>query len=111
MHTLRVAYKPDGYPNWVPWREFLQAFDLIGSPSLLDIAGIPTARAGFAVRVSLGKPQDACDPTTKRRLRRGYQYQVKFSGTGHIIFDRFRLHAQRQIEKSTSNPKPKCQNA
>jgi len=108
MHTLEVSYRPDGYPDWVPWRKFTQAFDLIGQPSVLNIAGIPTARAGFAVRVSLGKPSNACDKTTMRRLRRGYQFQVKLNGTGHVIIDRFRLHAQRMVEKSTSNSTPKC---
>lgn len=108
MHTLQVAYRPDGYPDWVPWKEFSQWIDLIGKPSLLNVAGIPTARAGFAVRVSLGKPSDACDKTTMRRLRRGYQFQLKFSGSGHIVIDRFRLHAQKLLEQSTSKPSPNC---
>jgi hypothetical protein len=102
MHTLKVFYRPDGYPDWVLWREFSQVLDMIGKPSQLDIAGIPSGKAGFAVRVSLGKPQDACDLTTRRRLRRGYQFQVKFTGTGHVTIDRFRLHAQRLIERSTA---------
>lgn len=108
MHTLKVAYRPDGYPDWVQWKEFSQWIDIIGSPGKLDIAGIPSARAGFAVRVSLGKPADDCDRITKRRLRRGYQYQLKFSGTGHVVFDRFRLHAQKLVEKATSQPSPNC---
>lgn len=102
MHHINISYRPDGYPDWVPWREFSQQFDLIGKPSLINLGGIPVARAGFAVRVSLGKPSDACDPNTKRKLRRGYQFQIKFQGSGHVIIDRFRLHAQRLVERSTA---------
>lgn len=102
MHTLNVFYRPDGYPDWVAWKEFRQMFDLIGKPGMIDLGGIPVARAGFAVRVSLGKPAEACDPNTNRRLRRGYQFQLKFTGSGHVVIDRFRLHAQKLIERSTA---------
>ena len=70
------------------------------SAGLIDAGGDATARPGFAPRVSLGKPANDCDPTTSRKLRRGYDFQIKFSGTGHIVIDRFRLHAQSQIETS-----------
>ena len=75
---------------------------MIGKAGAIDAGGNPTVRAGFAPRVPLGKPANDVDLTTGRRLRRGYDFQVKFSGTGHIVIDRFRLHAQRQIEKSTA---------
>jgi hypothetical protein len=102
MHTLKIFYRPDQYPQWVPWREFTQKFDVIGQVGAIDAGGVPTARAGFAPRVSLGKPPDDCDPTTGRRLRRGYEFQVKFVGTGHVILDRFRIHAQKLVERSTA---------
>lgn len=100
MHTLTISYKPDNYPFWVPWREFSQRFDLIGKKGALGAGGIPLARAGFAPRVSLGKPSDDCDPNTSRKLRRGYEFQVKLNGTGHVVIDRFRVHAQRIVERS-----------
>lgn len=102
MHTMRVYYRPDQYPSWILWREFAQKFDMIGKPGAIDMAGLPTARAGFAPRVPLGKPRNDCDATTGRQLRRGYDFQIKMVGTGHVIIDRFRLHAQKIIEKSTS---------
>lgn len=100
MHTLQISYRPDNYPEWVPWREFSQRFDLIGKPSELDAGGLPTARAGYAPRVSFGKPGDDCDPTTNRKLRLGFQFQVRFKGAGHLAITRFRLHAQKLIERS-----------
>jgi hypothetical protein len=101
MH-LQIHYRPDNYPDWVHWRTFTGRFDLIGTPGALDIGGLPSARPGFAPRVPFGKPSDECDPTTMRKLRRGYQFQVRFKGSGHVIIDRFRLHAQRLIEKATA---------
>lgn len=101
MHILRVYYKPDDYPYWVLWREFSQELKMIGKPSALGNGGIPTVRAGFLTRLSFGKPKDNTDDiVTKRNLRRGYEFQIRFSGTGHIVFNRFRLHAKTQVETS-----------
>lgn len=103
MHTLTIYYRPDSYPDWIFWKRFQQQFDLIGKPGALDGGGIPTARPGFAPRVSFGKPSDQTDPnSTNRRLRRGYQFQVRFVGVGHVILERFRIHAQTQIERATA---------
>ncbi len=102
MHTLSVFYRPDTYPYWVPWKEFTQKFDMIGTPGEINIAGVPTGRPGFAPRVSLGKPPNDCDPNTGRILRRGYNFQLRFVGSGHVLFDQFRLHAQRIVERSTA---------
>lgn len=102
MHTLKVYYRPDQYPTWILWRDFSYKFTMIGKPGSIDSTGVPTASAGFAPRVSLGKPSNDCDKTTGRQLRRGYDFQVRMVGTGHVVIDRFRLHAQKIVEKSTS---------
>lgn len=101
MHTLTIYYRPDNYPDWIPWKEFEGQFSLIGNASSLGVGGIPSARPGFAPRMSLGKPQDRPDDLqTKRNLRRGFNFQVRFVGSGHVVLDRFRLHAQKQVERS-----------
>jgi hypothetical protein len=102
MHTMKVFYRPDQYPSWILWREFNQKFEMIGMPGAIGMNGVPSVRAGFAPRVPLGKPANDCDKTTGRQLRRGYDFQIKMSGTGHVVIDRFRLHAQKIVEKSTS---------
>lgn len=103
MHHLDVSYRPDNYPEWIPWREFRQQFGLIGKASALGVGGIPSARAGFAPRVAFGKPPDDPDAiATGRRLRRGFNFQVRFRGTGHVILDRFRIHGMKLVEQSTS---------
>jgi hypothetical protein len=101
MHSLKISYRPDNYPDWIPWKEFPDRFSLIGRSQALGAGGLPSARAGFAPRVSLGKPANACDPnSTARSLRRGYYFQVRFRGTGHMMIEKFRLHGQQLIEKS-----------
>ena len=103
MHKLSISYRPDNFPDWVPWREFSQQFDLIGKSSELGIGGLPSARPGFSPRTSFGKPPDDYDTLeTNRKLRRGFNFQVRFKGTGHVVLDRFRLHAQKQIERATA---------
>jgi hypothetical protein len=102
-HSLKIYYRPDNYPDWIPWRDFEGRFTIIGTASAIDKSGLPTARAGFAPRVSFGKPPDSCDDkVTSRSLRRGYAFQVRFVGSGHLTIDRFRIHGQKLIERSTA---------
>jgi len=106
-HSIKVSYRPDNYPEWIPWREFdARHLGLIGRAGAIDNGGLPTARAGFRPRLSFGKPKNESDKTTRRNLRRGFQFQLKFNGTGHIVLDRFRLHAQKQVERATAKNNP-----
>ena len=108
VHSLTVYYRPDNYPDWIFWKEFPNRFSLIGMKQALGAGGVPTARAGFAPRVPLGKPPNACDPvSTSRSLRRGYYFQVRFQGVGHMTIAMFRLHAQKLVEKSRSIETPR----
>ena len=107
MSTLSIYYRPDHYPEWILWKKFApEDFKMIGTAGAIDAGGVPSARAGFIPRLSLGKPQDACDRTTNRKTRRAYQFQCRFVGTGHMVIDRFRIHGQRLIEKSRSKQTP-----
>ena len=103
MHSLTVYYRPDNYPDWIFWKDFPNRFSLIGVSQALGPGGVPSARAGFTPRVPLGKPPNACDPaSTGRSLRRGFRFQVRFKGQGHMQIEMFRLHAQKLVEKSRS---------
>ena len=106
MHVLKTYYRPDNYPEWIPWKEFIQKFDMIGKGGDLDAGGKPLARAGFAPRVSFGKPADNCDKNTGRRTRRGFNFQIRLVGSGHVVINRFRLHAQKQVERSRAIQRP-----
>lgn len=99
MHTLSISYRPDNYPDWLPWREFSDQFSMIGDASALGIGGLPNARPGFAPRTSFGKPPNVPDVlSTNRNLRLGFNFQVRFVGTGHVVLDRFRLHGMKIVE-------------
>lgn len=102
---LKVYYRPDNYPDWVPWKKCDSRMGLVGIPSRITTGGVPTARAGFAPRLSLGKPPDKYDPVnTGRLLRRGYEIQMRLTGMGHVQIDRLRLHSQKLVEKSRGLP-------
>jgi len=106
MHTLKITYRPDNYPNWLPWIDFEDQFVPIGDPGSLGTAGLPNAKPGFAPRTSFGKPPDSPDELqTQRNLRRGFNFQVRFQGTGFVVLDRFRLHGQRLVERSRARIK------
>src|SRR5262245_61798874 len=103
MHTLTIHYRPDNYPEWVFWKEFADRFSTIGEASELGVGGLPSTRPGFAPRTSFGKPPDVADKLqTNRNLRRGFSFQVRFRGKGHVILDRFRLHGQKLFERSVA---------
>src|SRR4029077_19456325 len=105
-HTLHIDFRPDNYPEWIGWREFNQ-LSTIQEPSRLGRGGLPDTRAGFYPRLSFGKPQVAGDrKATGRKFSRCYNVQIRFRGTGYVVLDRFRLHAQKLIERSTAQNKP-----
>ena len=79
---------------------------MIGKPGALQAGGTPSGRPGFLPRLKCEKPAYVVDPTTGRKLTRGYEFQVKFVGLGHVVLDRFRLHAQKQAESPRAVNKP-----
>lgn len=98
--TMDVSYRPDNYPHWVAW-DTIGPIQPIGQFGIVDPdTGVPTIEPGFVPRQTLEKPPDDTDPTTKRRLRRGYEFQTALDWTGHVKIDRFRVHATTKPEKS-----------
>jgi hypothetical protein len=100
---MDVSYKPDNYPNWLPWGKRINV-DAIGQYQATDPdTGEPELREGFAPRAKLQKPEYDTDTTTKRSLRRGYDFQTKFNWTGYIALMRFRIQAQQLIENARAS--------
>jgi hypothetical protein len=83
MHDIRIHYRPDNYPHWTLWREFIDEFEMIGKPGEIDAGGTPSVRAG-SLRVFPWETRNNCDPTLAGR--RGYDFQIKFSGGSHIVY-------------------------
>ena len=53
MHTMRIYYRPDQYPDWALWREFSQKFFMIGKAGAIDSNGVPR------LTMSSGEPSGA----------------------------------------------------
>ena len=71
---FQAFYKPDQWPNWVPWHSWSLAYN-------------PNTDPGFRPRVSLPTPDGTVfDTTNSRPLREGYIFQIKLAGTGQYRF-------------------------
>lgn len=93
---VKVEYRPDFYPCWVPWKE-------------LDICAdttIPDGKPGYRTRVSFGEPAgDACDEANgNRQLRVGHFFQFRFTFTGKAKFMGFRAQVTTQPEPNFAPP-------
>lgn len=97
--TLAITYRPDGYDNWLEWGD-IDNLEPIVTEDDNELAGLTTSKGSFAPRRTLPKPASDTDPTTKRNLRRGFEFQAKMNGVGSMAIERFRLQAQQIVEKS-----------
>lgn len=72
--TFQAYYKPDQWPNWVPWFNWTETFD-------------PNTDPGFRPRMGLGEPKGSdVDNVNNRPLRESYTYQFRLVVTGHCRF-------------------------
>jgi len=105
--TIQSWFKPDDYPDWIPWRTSdhypLPQLTPIGAPGALA-NGSPTLREGFMPRRGFGIPKCGTDKSTARDFLRGYEYHVKLSLTGNAGINRFRISTLNTTEKSKSTP-------
>ena len=105
--TPQAWFKPDDYPDWVPWRTAdyfpLDTLKPIGVAGQIA-NGTPTLREGFMPRRGLGKPNVTSDDNTKRDLKRGYEYHIKLQWTGNAGVNRMRIHTRNNVEKAKSTP-------
>lgn len=74
---FQAYYKPDQWPNWVPWYSWTEPFN--PNPTQTD--------PGFRPRIGLPIPDaTAMDKTNNRPLREGYSFQFKLVMTGKCRF-------------------------
>lgn len=102
--TVNVYFKPDAYPEWIPWRTQdkypLNKLTPIGTVGKV-FNGLPTLKTGFSPAIqTLTKPNVGSDVTTKRELKRGYEIHTKIEWTGNAAINRFRLANTQEVEKS-----------
>ncbi len=91
---VTVTYRPDQYPVYVPWAQI--SFNSINGITEGDAT---ISATGFSPRKSLKKPGNEGDTlSTKRILRRGYEFQVGLEWTGRAALRKLRLHAKTELE-------------
>jgi len=98
---FQAFYKPDQWPNWVPWYSWTEKFN--PNPKQGD--------PGFRPRMGLPIPDiKPCDETNERPLREGFCFQVKLVITGKCRFLGARFSAdikpQPKFAKPTINLPP-----
>ncbi len=101
--SLELSFRPDSSATYLPWKTTSETLTP-GDCGNLTCGGVPTVGVGFAPRIKIGKPSDACDEYTGRLNRRGYEFQPKLRWTGHASIRRMRLQAIQEEE----DPKGEC---
>lgn len=85
--TFTAYYKPEAWPDWVPWRTWTERFN-------------PESDPGFRPRIGLGEPSDRVyDNVNARPLREAYHFQFRLVISGNCKFMGARF-------KATTIPKP-----
>lgn len=98
---MNVFYKPDDYPEFIPWENY--SFTPLDGGSSGFVQN--TDRPAFQPRKTLQKVERVIDNDTRRETQRFYQLRVKFDWVGHMAFQRFRLKGHDEPENTRStNP-------
>jgi hypothetical protein len=97
--AVNVAYRQDENPDWIDWHT-LQPVGPQGDCGEITCGGCPTIKPGFAPRKRFPAPPKDCDENTKRDSSRGFEFQARLRGAGHLSIRKFRLHAKNLPEDS-----------
>lgn len=96
--VINVFYKPDSYPNWIPWQTITLCSTVSQcAPSVNNCFFTVNARS-YAARLTLPQPADACNGMTGKPLREFHDCQFQLTWTGHVRFRRFFTHIKLQTQ-------------
>lgn len=96
---MNVFYKPDDYPEFIPWESY--EFDPLDGGNSGFVQN--TSRPAFQPRKTLRKVDRVIDDSTRRETRRFYQLRVKFDWTGHLSLQRFRMFGHDEAESTRAD--------
>jgi hypothetical protein len=83
---IKVSYRPDYYPCFVPWREWDECQTAVATD----------AKPGYRTRLGLGEPSGTpCQEGNERQMRVGHFFQFRIELTGKCTFKAFRVRAIR----------------
>lgn len=85
--AVRVDYRPDNWPCWIPWRNWTECASKdcredADGPCLDGGYPIPLDCESFRAMVSLGKPPVQDIPSSARPSDIGYQFQLRITVKG-----------------------------
>lgn len=104
--TFTISYKPDQFPNWIPW----QTFTLCSSTSQCNppIKGcfFTINARSYAARLTLPQPADACNGMTGKPAREFYECQFQLQWSGHAQIRRFFTHVKMQTQPTEGSCPP-----
>lgn len=98
--VLTISYKPDQYPNWIPW----QTVTLCSTVSQCapnpnpNVCFFQIDARSYAARLLLPQPIDSCNGMTSKPLREFHECQFQLTWTGHMRLRRFFTHAKLQTQ-------------
>lgn len=102
--SLQFYYKPDQYPNWVPWT----TVNLCANVSQCQIippngsCNVWAQRQNqYAANIILPEPTSGDNPLTGTPLHFGYEFQVRIVATGKFRMRMFVLNANPQTQPTT----------
>ena len=103
--NVKVFYRPDFFPCWVPWNEFNLNEDDNNS------SGDGNKKPGYWMRIGLGQPSpktaddidtqaspDDTNPANDRPLRVGFFHQFRIEITGHASFRGMKVRANSSLQ-------------
>jgi hypothetical protein len=99
---FKIYYRADNYPCWVEWDEF-SFCSLVDEPEINETDPLspitPRALQQSRTQRRLAAPSDECDPTTKKLLRLGYNFQFRLEWAGVCRIEKFLAHALETAEQ------------
>jgi len=108
--TFQIFYRPDSYPNWIPWQTFTLCSSVTQcSPDVNNCFFVNNARS-YAARLTLPQPAETCNGMTGTFAREFHDCQFQLLWTGHCRVKRFFTHAkiQTQPTEGTCPPQVTC---
>lgn len=95
--SIAIQYRPDQYPFWQSWH----SWTVCAGDTCNNVCGVPTTiQQQYRPRVRFPVPSDDCNEMAGTPYRLGYEFQVRFSITGHARLKQFRIAAYEQQEEA-----------
>jgi hypothetical protein len=108
MVVMQISYRPDDYPNWVPWQQFAVCSTVSQCyPHPPGVCLFQTNARSYAARLTLPQPRDDCNLMTGKPMREFHKCQFQLLWTGHARVHKFFTHTKLQTQNTEGWCPPK----